>query len=147
MTLADLALAAEVEHDRLVSSLHDVYWPDAAVRQVTYDHDVARVLIGRDGLPGQDRLAGMSWVVIAEGLIGVRHIGMWDEMHVERATLHANHPFAAECWLEVVRLNGREPVPSGSPQRNTLSYLTLEIEFQDRAVLLLAAASFRVDRP
>lgn len=122
----------------------DILWADATLESVTYGYDEARLVVRySEGNPGW-ALSGQTRVVVASGPIGIRHLGLWDEVIIERATLSSGHPFAAECWAAIERTGGDQS-DSGSPARNRRQFQTLEVVLQDETVLQIAAADFRVE--
>lgn len=114
----------------------DIYWPDSNLDSVTYEYDAVRIVVHED--------EGATRTVLALGPIGVQHLGLWDEVIIERATLTDDHPFAALCWSEIER-RGVGTWDSGSSDRNTRIFKTLEIVLQDGSSVLVAAASFEVE--
>jgi hypothetical protein len=85
---------------------------------------------------------GTFRTVVARGYIGYRLVGSWDEIVIERAELHEQHPFIDDCVRSLnARLSSAWP-DSGSEARNLRSWLVLMIHFSDGAVMAIVAAEF-----
>ena len=113
----------------------DVVWADSSLESVTVEYDTVTMVVAED--------EGRRRVLVATGPIGIEHIGLWDEVIIDAAHLSDDHPFAARCWADIEgRREGQSD--SGSPDRNTRRFHTLELAFLDGSRLRIAAARFGV---
>jgi hypothetical protein len=112
----------------------DVLWPDAEIESLTFDYDRVRLMVREP--------TGRVVSVDAHGPVGLEVDGFWDEIIVADADLVENHPFAERCWDSVTSRTTDDPPPSGSPDRNMRSFLTLVVTLVDGCHVRIAAARF-----
>jgi putative intracellular protease/amidase len=119
--------------------LSDIPWPDAELEGIANDYE--RVSLSLELCDGTLR------TVYADGYIGYRLTGFWDEAVIAFAALHDDHPYIAECSRSITERQGENWLDSGSPRRNERRWSAQIIELSDGAELAIVAAAFSVAVP
>src|SRR5437879_2619003 len=70
-----------------------ILWPDASLDRLDAGYEEFIVSVRED--------AGGTKMVHCLGYIGFQMVGFWDEVIIETATIHSNHPFIADCERRV----------------------------------------------
>ncbi len=66
-----------------------ILWPDASLERIDAGYEEFTIRVRED--------AGSTKVIRCLGYIGFQMVGFWDEVIIEKATVHSNHPFISEC--------------------------------------------------
>jgi hypothetical protein len=103
-----------------------VLWADSSLDGFEVGYEEFSIRIREEG--------GKALVVRCLGYIGFQMIGFWDEVIIETATLHSDHPFIADCERRVKSLP-----ESGSQMRSAIENRLLEITLIDGCQLLVCA--------
>ncbi len=112
-------------------------WIDAYLLGIAIEYEQV-VLDLRDSAGDLARISAL-------GHVGVSLVGFWDETVIDDAKIVADHPFGELCRSSIEERLGT-PLDSGSPDRNSKHVETLVVSLSDGAQLLIAAASFVVER-
>jgi hypothetical protein len=110
-----------------------ILWPDAIMERLEAGYDELTLTIKEN--------FGDAKLLRCIGHLGFRMVGFWDELIIESAALHPEHPFTGECEHRVNALP-----PTGSPGRVAVGNQTLEIVFIDGCRLWICAGQFLCER-
>jgi len=119
------------------AALATIRWADAELQSVTVDYD-AVVLRVRES-------AGSVRTLRAEGYIGYKLVGFWDEVVIDRAELCDTHPGLDACVDSIERRLGASWLDSGNVARNGRRWFALLLHLSDGAVLEVFAARVLVE--
>src|SRR6266853_2807919 len=106
-----------------------ILWADASMERIDAGYEEFIIRIRED--------TDSTKLLRCLGYIGFQIVGFWDEVIIETATLHSNHPFIADCERRL------EALPeSGSTIRAATGNRLLEIILIDGCKLLVCANRF-----
>jgi hypothetical protein len=114
-----------------------VRWADAELQGVSIDYDAVSLRVRES--------CGSMVVLRAEGYIGYKLVGFWDEVVIVRAEVTADHLGLDECARSIEQRLGPRWLDSGSDSRNRRDFFALLVHFSDGSVLEVYAAQLRVE--
>ena len=107
-----------------------ILWADASLESIQADYEEFAIRVRED--------TGGIKLLRCIGYIGFQMVGFWDEMIIETATLHSQHPFLAECERRL-----KQSPQGGSKTRTATGNRLLEITLIDGCRLWVCASRFR----
>lgn len=110
-----------------------ILWPDASLERMDVGYEEFTIRVRED--------AGGVKVIRCIGYTGFQMVGFWDEVIIETANFHSNHPFIGDSESRLKSLP-----ETGSQMRTRIGNRLLEIVLIDGCKLWVCAREFRCEK-
>ncbi len=110
-----------------------ILWPDASLERIGAGYEEFTIRVRED--------AGGTKVIRCLGYIGFQMVGFWDEVIIETAVVHSNHPFIGDCERRLKSLP-----ETGAKTRAAAGNHLLEVVLIDGCKLWVCARQFRCEQ-